>query len=309
MKRLFLPAFFALLCGVNAFAHESFTLVGSERKSVKEADLVNLERSQTTGKKDKTNLTFTEKEIRLVAVTGPEDDMLSYRIQGVRNPNLVVPGGATLKILFVNADVDMRHDIRFGHVTGEFPIAPDIAATAGSQKLEKRSEDDVLQAEELAIEAKENGAFKYFCSVRGHAKGGMWGNILVGVKPGDNLQSAPKTKHVHSPDEDHEANSTDSKKPGEKKPEMNHDEMPGMKMDGEKVEKSATSPAHNKHNEMEMRAVTDINVPMTREFRHGLGSRFVADARGDENFRRRLDLNVSRQCFSALHERRLAPRF
>src|SRR5687768_14309301 len=139
MKKILLLTIFALAFSVNAFAHESFKLISSERKTIKEADLAALEKNQTLGTKDKTNLTFTQKEIRLVALTGPEDDMLSYRIQGVRNPNLVVPSGATLKILFVNIDVDMRHDIRFGHIEGEFTIAPDIAGTAGSQKLEKRT--------------------------------------------------------------------------------------------------------------------------------------------------------------------------
>ncbi len=118
--------------------------------------------------------------------------MLSYRIQGVRSPNLVVPSGSTLRILFVNSDVDMRHDVRFSHVVGDFPIAPDISETVGSQKLTARSEDAVLQAEEMVIKASGNGAYKYFCSVRGHAKGGMWGNILVNVKPGANMKMPEK---------------------------------------------------------------------------------------------------------------------
>jgi hypothetical protein len=55
----------------------------------------------------------------------------------------------------------------------------------------------------MVIRATTTGAFKYFCSVRNHAREGMWGNILVGVKPGDDLKMAPKTEHVHSDDEDH----------------------------------------------------------------------------------------------------------
>ena len=124
MKKIFLLAMFALLLSANAFAHQTFTLVSSEKKTIKESDLTSLEKNQTTGKKDKTNLSFTEKEIRLVVTTGPEDDMLSYRIQGIRNPNLVVPNNATLKILFVNSDVDMRHDVRFGHVVVNFRLHP-----------------------------------------------------------------------------------------------------------------------------------------------------------------------------------------
>lgn len=225
MKKFILLAIFALIFSANAFAHESFKLVSSEKKTIKLADLIALEKGRTLGKKENLNLTFTEKEIRLVILTGPEDDMLSYRIQGVRNPNLVIPAGAVLKILFVNSDIDMRHDVRFGHVEGDFVIAPDIAGTAGSEKLEKKPEDEVFQAEEIVIQAKDTGAFKYFCSVRGHAKGGMWGNIFVGVKAGENVKTAEKTKHVHSEDEDEETKPTDNKKPDDETQNMSHNEM------------------------------------------------------------------------------------
>jgi DNA gyrase/topoisomerase IV subunit A len=167
MKKFISLLFLTFLLSVSAFAHQAFTLVSSERKTVKETDLAQFEKNQTVGKKDKTNLTFTAKEIRLVVLTGPEDDMLSYRIQGIRNPNLVVPSGALLTILFVNSDVDMRHDVRFGHVVGDFPIAPEITETAGTQKLTARAEDGTLQAEEIVVKASGTGAYKYFCSVFG----------------------------------------------------------------------------------------------------------------------------------------------
>jgi rusticyanin len=196
MKRINSILFFTLLLGASVFAaaHAPFTMVSNERKTVKETELAALEKDQTLAQKDKTNLTFTEKEIRLVVLTGPEEDMLSYRIQGVRNPNLVIPSGATLRILFVNVDTDMRHDVLFGHVTGDFPVAPETNSMVGSQKLTARTEDGTLQAEEVVIKASQEGAYKYFCSVRGHAKGGMWGNILVGVKPGADLKAAEKNR-------------------------------------------------------------------------------------------------------------------
>src|SRR5688572_27416729 len=135
MKKMMFLALLAFSLSVPAFAHTAFTLISSEKRTVKQSELAALEKDQTIGKKDKANLTFTEKEIRLVVFTGPEDDMLSFRIQGMRNPVLVMPAGARLTILFVNVDVDMRHDIRLGHVVKDFPIAPDIAETAGSAKL------------------------------------------------------------------------------------------------------------------------------------------------------------------------------
>ncbi|MFM9904079.1 MAG: plastocyanin/azurin family copper-binding protein [Pyrinomonadaceae bacterium] len=250
-KTLFLIFFAAALC-TNAFAHQAFTLVSSEKKIIKYDDLIAIEKERTLGKKDGTTLTFTENEIRLVVVTGPEDDMLSYRIQGMRNPTLVVPSGAKIKILFVNVDEDMKHDIRFGHVVGEFMIAQDVKETAGSEKLPPKSEES-LQAEEIVVKANEDGVYKYFCSVRGHAKGGMWGNIAVGVKPGD-LKMPKKTTHVHSPDED------------------KMDDMPGMNKDKPPVKKpdemsdmpDMAGMGHAKHG-MKMSSVTNIGDPMDRE--------------------------------------------
>lgn len=244
----------------SVFAHQAFTLVSSEKKTVTEADQIKYEKERTLGKKDGTNLIFTEKEIRLVIITGPEDDMLSYRIQGVRNPTLVVPRGAVLKILFINKDGDMKHDVRFGHVVGEFTIAPEIAETAGAEKLAYHEEKEPMQAEEIVLKANEDGAYKYFCSVRGHAKGGMWGNILVGVKPGADLKTPPKTTHVHSPDEDKMDNmpgmKKDDKTPVKKPGDMS--EMPGMD-----------------HGKMQMSSVTNIGDPMLRE---GSGTSWAPDS-------------------------------
>jgi hypothetical protein len=199
----------------NAMAQQPFTLVSSEKKTLTLEQLIVYEKDRTAGKKEGSTITFAVKEIRLVILTGPEDDMLSYRILATRNPTLVVPAGATLKILFVNRDVDMRHDVRFGKVEGEFPLAPPTDATAGSTRLDHKSEDGTMQAEELIIKANETGAFKYFCSVRGHAKGGMWGNIAVGVKP-DEVKPPAKTDHTMHPAEE---DNVQKKKP---------DEMPGM---------------------------------------------------------------------------------
>ncbi|HKX83519.1 MAG TPA: hypothetical protein VJL58_04800, partial [Pyrinomonadaceae bacterium] len=235
----------------------------------------------------KSDLTFTAKDIRLVVITGPEDDMLSYRIQGIRNANLVVPAGSTLRILFVNVDHDMRHDIRFGHVEGEFAILPEIEETAGSTKLTARSADNVLQAEELVIKTGSTGAFKYFCSIRGHAKGGMWGNILVGVKPGDNLKMAEKQVHVHSPDEEKDGHDH-AEKPADKKPaEHQHEpqkpaehqhapEKPAEHQHQQAEKPSTQGHAGGEHAEAghNMRSSINIGEPMSRE---GSGTSWLPD--------------------------------
>ncbi|HUR96443.1 MAG TPA: hypothetical protein VMZ26_00115 [Pyrinomonadaceae bacterium] len=269
MRKLALLIFLAAATTANALAHTAFTLVSSEKKTIKETELAAIEKARTTGKIAGSNLSFSEKEIRIVVLTGPEEDMLSYRVQGIRNPNLVVPAGATLRILFINVDSDMRHDVRFGHVTGEFPIAPDITETAGTAKLPGSPDGEIFQAEEIVIKANEDGAYKYFCSVRGHAKGGMWGNVFVGVKPGENVKTAPKTEHVHSADEDKDdhdhaspsASPTPSASPVQKKPDHRH---------GNETDMTSHSPGSHS-----MRSSINLGGPMSRE---GSGTSWIPDA-------------------------------
>ncbi len=264
MKKIISLLFFTFVFGVNAFAHEAFTLVSSTKKTIKLADLIELEKARTLGKKEGQNLTFTENEIYLIVKTGPEDDMLSYRIQGVRNPNLVVPDTAVLKILFVNSDEDMTHDIRFGHIIADFGIEPKTAETVGTNRLAHTTEDGVMQAEEIVIKPSEEGAYKYFCSVKGHAKGGMWSNIFVGVKPNENMKNQQKPADSKMPDMKmpDDKMPSDMKMPDNKKP----DEMSDMKMDDKKSDSMSDMDMPGmSHDAMKMSAVSDINSPMTRE--------------------------------------------
>src|SRR6185503_17709393 len=111
MKKILFLLFCALVLSVSASAHTAFRLVSIEKKTLSEADVNKLQKERIIGKVDKSTITYNAAEVRLVVLTGPEEDMLSYWIQGIRNPNLVVPAGATLRILLVNVDSDMRHDI------------------------------------------------------------------------------------------------------------------------------------------------------------------------------------------------------
>ena len=80
--------------------------------------------------------------------------MLSYRIGGLRNPTLIVPRGATIKMLFVNTDDDMFHNIRFGAALTTYPNAmtPYIKSSVGTPDLPHKSETE-LHGEELTLRA------------------------------------------------------------------------------------------------------------------------------------------------------------
>jgi Sulfocyanin (SoxE) domain len=252
MRSIILTMFCALFLGINVPGQQGLTQVSSDKRIVKETEVARLEKDQTAGTKSKTTLTFTGTDVRMVAVTGPEDDMLSYRIQGLRNPTIVVPSGATVRVLFINTDGDMKHDIRFGTLPAIVPLAPETTGTAGTERLLAMAEDKTFQADEVVLKAVKDGSYKYFCSVKGHAKGGMWGNLLVNIKPGtekmpiegngDDMKDMPgmtmkgdKAKpddrqpdDTAGTDEDGEK-STDAKTDAKKS-----DDMAGMNMGGDK---------------------------------------------------------------------------
>lgn len=128
---------------------------------------------------DKKTLTFDGSDINLVVTTGPENDMLSYRIQGLRNPTLSIPAGATLHVLFVNSDDDMSHDIRFADQLAPYGSDAKLTNSAGSHDLDHKSEKG-MHAEQLVLTAPTvPGKHAYLCNVSGHAKGGMFGTVIV----------------------------------------------------------------------------------------------------------------------------------
>jgi plastocyanin len=193
MFRYLLLAVFAAIFSINSFAHQAFTLVSSEKLTLTQAQLDELQKQASVGKADGANLTFSGTDLKLVFTAGPEDDMFSYRVQGMRNPNIVTQSDVRITVWFVNTDDDMPHDLLFSHYMVDFPDVPDKTQSAGTQRVRAHdAENSPFSAEKIVITSNEDGAYRYFCSVKGHAKGGMWGNILVGVSPGMNMQMPTK---------------------------------------------------------------------------------------------------------------------
>lgn len=122
-------------------------------------------------------LVFHGKVVRLTVNTGPENDMLSYWINGVRNPTVIIPRGSDLKVLFVNRDKDMQHDLRFTATRPPFTSRPREEETVGTPAISHRMGQRLFgEAMDLRLEP---GSYSYVCTVRGHAKAGMWGTLLV----------------------------------------------------------------------------------------------------------------------------------
>src|SRR5947199_7035665 len=102
MNRIMIAIFIGLMCAASTFAHQAFTLVSSEKLTVTQAQLDELQKQASVGKVDGANLTISGTDLKLVFTAGPEDDMFSYRVQGMRNPNIVTQGDVRITVWFVN---------------------------------------------------------------------------------------------------------------------------------------------------------------------------------------------------------------
>ncbi len=151
------------------------TVVETQIKSLSVAQAAALDKTATPGavSADKKTLTFRQKTVRIVAHSGPANDMLSYRIDGLKNPTLVVPTGATVKALFINTDDDMTHNLRFGvQHTGPGP-------SVGTPNLPHKTAT-VFHAADVTLRVPARpGTYFYFCTIPGHAPGGMYGTLIV----------------------------------------------------------------------------------------------------------------------------------
>jgi rusticyanin len=164
-----------------AQATGAFVVTGAKTKTLSDVQAAAAQKTTTRGAKspDKKTLIFHGKSVRLVVATGPEDDMLSYRIGGLKNPTISVAPGTLLRILFINTDEDMTHDLRFTSHKAPFDTHVDRAGTTGSALLAHRAAKS-LHAEELSVRAPtRRGRYSYLCTVPGHAAGGMYGAIVV----------------------------------------------------------------------------------------------------------------------------------
>ena len=151
------------------------TVAGGQIKSLSPVQAAALDKTATPGavSANKKTLMFHQKVVRLVVHSGPENDMLSYRIDGLKNPTLVVPTGATVKALFINTDDDMTHNLRFGlQHTG-------LGPSVGTPNLPHKTATAFHAADvTLRVPAKP-GTYYYFCTIPGHAPGGMYGTLIV----------------------------------------------------------------------------------------------------------------------------------
>ena len=172
---LIAAAVFAGIGGAaQAAPNTAFVLAETQTRILTLPQAAAAEKSGTPGTVSaKNTLTFHQKTVRLVVHSGPASDMLSYRVDGLRNPTLVVPAGAALQTLFINTDDDMTHNLRFG--VQHSSASPSV----GTPDLPHKTETAFHAADVRLRLPSRPGTYYYYCTIRGHAPGGMWGTLIV----------------------------------------------------------------------------------------------------------------------------------
>ncbi len=211
-----------------------FVIISSKKDVIQKGFLKPIETAPMPGiLTSKNALIISDSNASLIVTTGPEEDMLSYLIHGLRNPKLVFRSGSKLRILFINTDGDMQHDIRFSESKPPFPVSIPTTESIGTSRRDHEL-NGKLSTEEITIRAPEAGKYSYYCSVRGHAKGGMWGQIVV-VESNTSTEemirigadtSADQTQEMHGVNDNME--------------NMDNSQMTGMDMGNMQMNKSDT---------------------------------------------------------------------
>jgi rusticyanin len=125
-------------------------------------------------------ITLRARDSGLTVLAGPEGNMMSFKVAGLTNPEIVVPEGATVTFTVINVDDDMNHDFR---VSSKAPPYPDVltlgADAVGTVPMGPHKEQTPFNATELVVRAARTGQGYDVCTVRGHAKAGMFGKLTV----------------------------------------------------------------------------------------------------------------------------------
>ena len=129
-------------------------------------------------------ITFTGASVRLTVLAspagGPDE---AFRIAGLTDPAITIPGGAKVSIEVINADPDTAHGLVItvgGNTTSSMPMMTARPAFPGSAVWFLGNPTPAgMHAAALSFTATTAGSYRYLCPVPGHAQKGMTGAFTV----------------------------------------------------------------------------------------------------------------------------------
>ncbi len=128
---------------------------------------------------------YSTQQVTLVMVGSPPGHAGEYwQADGLVNPTIVIPAGATVNVLFANGDGDMPHAWELTTSAPPYPVAPMMSGLAASNAFlapipAASSNGRQWPTESTTFAAPAPGVYYYICQVPGHAEEGMWGKLIV----------------------------------------------------------------------------------------------------------------------------------
>ncbi|MGH9477588.1 MAG: sulfocyanin-like copper-binding protein [Terriglobales bacterium] len=119
----------------------------------------------------------TVNNVHVTALAGPASDMFSFQIDLLTNPTIQIPNGSRLTLNVINVDDDMPHNFYLTTLAPPYP-AKFTAGKTGSGTL-KPYDGKIYHGADLILKATQPGTLYYVCTIPGHAKGGMYGKIVI----------------------------------------------------------------------------------------------------------------------------------
>jgi len=127
---------------------------------------------------------YTTRQVSLIMVGAPPGHPGMYwQVDGRVNPTVVIPAGATVRVIFANGDSDTMHGWELTTSGPPYPVAPmmtvGVAAPNAFLMPVPAANGNQWHTETTTFSAPASGTYYYLCPVPGHAEEGMWGKLIV----------------------------------------------------------------------------------------------------------------------------------
>ncbi len=120
-------------------------------------------------------ITFNGSKVRFTAVAGPAGGPeLSFEIARMTNPTIVVSRGAEVTVQVINEDTVAPHDFAVSSTVGGTP-----AFEGAKSAMLSTASGSRMPSSTFTFTAAAAGSYVYWCTVPGHAQGGMQGTFIV----------------------------------------------------------------------------------------------------------------------------------
>ncbi len=127
---------------------------------------------------------YGTKRVLLVALASPEGGPdMTWNIDGLVNPTVVIPQGARVTVDFFNADADHEHGWELTRQPPPYQYMTMMYAAVAQSGAFAMPVGEATSSRwfgrTLHFTASTSGTFYYLCPVPGHAQKGMYGRLVV----------------------------------------------------------------------------------------------------------------------------------